>query len=69
MQWTGINTTELLHWIFLDIEPDATADGFTEKTLKNVFNVIPGDWIIRDPMGRFYSCPSNIFEMDYESVE
>lgn len=66
MQYTGKNATRLLHWMFPDIEPDATANELTIKTLEGDLHTSPGDWIIKGVKGEFYPCKPDVFEMTYE---
>jgi hypothetical protein len=68
-QWTGNNTTQLLKWMFPDIEPDATASKLTTKTLVGDLHASPGDWIIRGSKGEFYPCKDNIFRETYEPIK
>jgi hypothetical protein len=68
MQWTGENTTELLHWMFPDIEPEATANNLTIKTIEGEMRATPMDWIIRGIKGEFYPCKPDIFDQTYEPV-
>jgi hypothetical protein len=69
MKWTGKNTTELLHWIFPDIEADATADHLTIKTLEGELYASVGDWIIKGIKGEFYPCKPDIFKATYEPIK
>jgi hypothetical protein len=55
--------------MFPDIEPDATADELTIKTLEGELHVSIGDWIIRGVNGELYPCKPDIFEKTYEPVE
>lgn len=59
-QWTGENTTELLHWIDPDLPIDATACDLTIKTLEGEMKATRGDWIIKCVQGKFYPA-SRIF--------
>ena len=65
-QWTGNNTTQLLHWMLPDIEPDAEASELTIKTLEGDLHASIGDWIIRGVKGEFYPCKPDIFQETYE---
>ncbi len=66
IQYTGKNATDILRWMFPDIEPDATADIETIKTLEGDMRVSIGDWIIKGVKGEFYPCKPDIFEATYE---
>ncbi len=56
MRWTGRNTTALLHWMFPDLPPDATAFDGTVNTLEGELGASKGDLIIRGIKGEFYPC-------------
>lgn len=38
-------------------------------TLEGEMHASAGDWIIRGPIGEFYPCKPDVFEMTYEKVE
>ena len=44
---TLYNATDVLHWMFPDIEPDAEANNLTIKTLEGDLHASPGDYIIK----------------------
>ena len=67
--YTGTNATEILHWMFPDIEPDAQANELTIKTLEGELHASPGDFIIKGVKGEFYPCKPDIFEATYEEVK
>ena len=68
IQYDGTNATEVLHFMFPDIEPDATASIDTIHTLEGDMRVSDGDWIIRGVKGELYPCKPDIFEEIYEAV-
>lgn len=68
MKWTGDNTTEVLRWMFPDIEPDAEANDLTIQTLEGKLHASKGDFIIRGVQGEYYPCKPDIFEQTYETV-
>ena len=68
IQYTGDNGTEILHFMFPDIEEDATAFDETIKTLEGEMHASKGDYIIKGLKGEFYPCKPDIFEMKYESI-
>lgn len=70
MVWDGTmgGTTKLLHWMFPNLEPDATAFKGTIKTLEGEMRATPGDWIIKGGKGEFYPCKPDIFAATYEAV-
>jgi hypothetical protein len=47
LRYTGENATDVLHWMFPDIEPDAEANNLTIKTLEGDLHASPGDYIIK----------------------
>lgn len=67
--YTGKNATDILKWMFPDIEEDAEANDLTIKTLEGDLHASPGDWIIKGVKGEFYPCKPDIFEATYEPVE
>jgi hypothetical protein len=42
---------------------------FSIHTLEGVYNVTPGDWVIKGVEGEFYPCKPDIFEKTYEPVD
>lgn len=68
MKWTGDNTTEVLRWMFPDIEPDAEANELTIQTLEGELHTSKGDFIIRGVQGEYYPCKPDIFKQTYETV-
>jgi hypothetical protein len=66
IQYTGDNGTEILRFMFPDIEPDAEAFDETIKTLEGEMHCSVGDYIIRGLKGEYYPCKPDIFEMKYE---
>lgn len=69
IKYTGKNGSNILHWMFPDIEQDAEANKLTIRTLEGEMNVSIGDWVIRGVEGEFYPCKPNIFKKTYEKVE
>lgn len=69
IQWTGDNSSEVLRFMFPDIEPDATASVETIQTLEGKLHVTVGDWIIRGVKGELYPCKPDIFAATYEPSE
>lgn len=68
VQFTGKNGTEVLRFMFPDIEPDAQASVDTIKTLEGDMHVSVGDFIIRGVNGEYYPCKPDIFAKTYETV-
>jgi hypothetical protein len=69
-QWDGSkkSATELLHWIFPDIEEDSEANELTIDTLEGKMRVSPGDFVIKGIKGEFYPCKPDIFNATYECI-
>ena len=61
IQYTGENGTEILHFMFPDLEDDATAFDETIKTLEGEMHTSVGDFIIKGLNGEFYPCKPDIF--------
>ena len=66
LQYTGTNGTEILRFMFPDIEDDAEAFDETIKTLEGEMHVSKGDYLIRGLKGEFYPCKPDIFAMKYD---
>jgi hypothetical protein len=43
-------------------------DGLTIQTVEGVYEVFPGDWVIRGVWGEVYCCAPRIFEEAYERI-
>jgi len=69
IQYTGENGTEILHFMFPDLEDDATAFDETIKTLEGEMHTSVGDFIIKGLNGEFYPCKPDIFEKKYEQID
>ena len=68
IKYTGDNGTEILRFMFPDIEPDAEAFSETINTLEGEMHCSKGDYIIKGLKGEFYPCKPDIFEMKYEPL-
>lgn len=68
IQYTGKNGTEILHFMFPDLEEDATSFNETIKTLEGKMRCSKGDYIIKGLKGEFYPCKPDIFEMKYDLI-
>jgi hypothetical protein len=68
IQYTGENGTEILHFMFPDLEEDATAFNETIKTLEGEMHCSKGDYIIKGLNGEFYPCKPDIFNKKYEQL-
>lgn len=66
IKYTGDNGTDILRFMFPDIEKDAEAFGETIKTLEGELHVSKGDYIIKGLKGEFYPCKPEIFEESYD---
>ena len=66
IQYTGENWTEILHFMFPDLEDDATAFDETIKTLEWEMNCSKGDFVIKGLRGEFYPCKPDVFNKKYE---
>lgn len=69
IQYTGENGTEILHFMFPDLEDDATAFDETIKTLEGEMHTSVGDFIIKGLNGEFYPCKPDIFNKKYEQID
>lgn len=69
IQYTWNNGTEILRFMFPDIEPDAEATIETIKTLEWEFHVSIWDYIIRWLKWEFYPCKPDIFDMKYKLIK
>ncbi len=69
IQYTGENGTEILHFMFPDLEDDATAFDETIKTLEGDMHTSVGDFIIKGLNGEFYPCKPDIFNKKYEQID
>ncbi len=69
IQYTGENGTEILKFMFPNIEPDAKSFNETIETLEGDMHCSAGDYIIKGLNGEFYPCKPDIFEKKYEPVE
>jgi hypothetical protein len=68
IEWTGENTTKILHWMFPDLPPDAEASELTIKTLEGEMKADKGDYIIKGVAGEFSPCKPDIFKATYDAV-
>ena len=68
IQYTGDNGTEILRFMFPDIEDDAEAFDETIKTLEGEMHTSKGDYIIKGLKGEFYPVKEDIFHLKYEKV-
>jgi hypothetical protein len=68
IQYTGDNATEILHWMFPDLENDAEANELTIKTLEGEMKVSKNDWVIKGVNGEFYPCKPDIFDKSYDKI-
>jgi hypothetical protein len=66
VEYTGNNGTEILRFMFPDIEKDATAFSETIKTLEGEMHCSKGDYIIKGMKGEFYPCKPDIFLATYD---
>ncbi len=69
IEYTGKNGTEILHFMFPDIEDDATSFDETIKTLEGEMHCSVGDFIIRGLKGEFYPCKPDIFNLKYQPCD
>ncbi len=74
MQWTGDNLAAIRDWAGTDGIYGPTERRADQLTVTAITGdptpVRIGDWILPEPQaGRFYPCPSNIFEALYEPVQ
>ena len=69
IEYTGKNGTEILHFMFPDIEHDATSFDETIKTLEGEMHCSVGDFIIKGLKGEFYPCKPDIFNLKYQPCD
>lgn len=82
IQYTGDNLKEVLEFVgkhpdfdkwfasFDEYEAHVKKDSMIFKVITNhgVTSALPGDWMIKSPVGEFYPCKPDIFERTYDAV-
>ncbi len=69
IQYTGQNGTEILRFMFPDIEDDGVPFDETINTLEGDMHTSVGDFIIKGLNGEFYPCKPDIFHKKYERIK
>lgn len=69
IQWTGDNFDEIHNFIRNKPVVITTFNELIISTLEGEMKAPIGSWIIRGPLGEYYPCRKDVFEITYEPVE